>query len=408
MTIEHVVRDDLCAQCGTCAGVCPTDALRMRWTATHGWLPHLDESLCTDCGACEEVCPGPGYDYSADAWWRERNAGAPFRDFLGPHLGLWYGWASDPDTRYAGASGGVATALLAGMLEEDLVDTVVGVRMSPSTPLAAEPAFARTVDGLAEQRGSKYTTVAQGEALRVIRRTPGRYAFVGLPCHIQGLRLAQRRSRVLRERVTVAVGVFCGLNMLPLGTYVCARRGGLSARDAATLRSVGYRGPDWPGELRLIDRHGATHTRPYPEYCDAYFAAWVTARCRMCADALAEAADISLGDTWLERFYGSPGVSDLIARTPVGGRLIDRLAPDRLTLLEATPDEMVASQSETYQVKRPVLRGRTWLRRLTGRPVPSFPGLDVRPSSGEKLAGAKGAARESAYRALGILRYGRP
>lgn len=408
MAIEHVVEDGLCAQCGTCAGVCPTDALRMRWTLAGGWSPHLDETRCNQCGICEEVCPGTGFDYSADAWWRERNAGAPYGDFLGPYLGLWYGWASDPDTRYAGASGGVATALLQGMLEDDLVDAVVGVRMSPSIPLAAEPSIVRTVAGLAEQRGSKYTTVAQGEALRVIRQTPGRYAFVGLPCHIQGLRLAQRRSRVLRERVTVAVGIFCGLTMLPMGTYVCARRCGLSAEDATTLRWVGYRGPDWPGELRLVDRRGVTRTRAFPDYYDAYFAAWITARCRMCADALAETADISLGDTWLERYYGSPGVSDLIARTPAGAALVERLAPGRLELTVAAPGEMVASQSETYEVKRPVLRGRTWLRRAAGRPVPDFPGLDLRPSLGDKIAGVTGAARESAYRALGILRYRRP
>jgi coenzyme F420 hydrogenase subunit beta len=402
MTIEHVVREGLCTQCGTCAGVCPQDALRMRWTLRDGWLPEIDHARCTDCGACDEVCPGEGFDYGCGAWWRERNGDAPFRDFLGPYRGLWYGWASDPDTRFAGASGGIATALLQGALEQGDVDAVIGVRMSRATPLAAEPAIARSTAGVAALRGSKYSMVAVGEALREVRASPGRYAFVGLPCHIQGLRLAQRRSRVLRERIPLTVGVFCGFNMLPRATCAAARRIGV---DPAELTMVGYRGPDWPGELRLHTRSGALHTASFADYYDRYIAAWIQPRCRTCADALVEPADIALGDTWLERFYGSPGVSDLIARTSVGYDLIERLTPAHLTLMEASPEEMVASQSATYRVKRPVLRGRTWLRRLGGRAVPEFPGLQLAPSTSDKLAGIRDLLTEAAYRRLGDLRY---
>lgn len=402
MTIEHVVRDGLCTQCGTCAGVCPQDALRMRWTLRHGWLPRFSGDRCNDCGACEEVCAGGGFDFSPRAWWRERNDGAPFRDFLGPHSGLWFGWANDPETRYAGASGGVATALLQGALDDGDIDVVVGVRMSPENPLAAVPALARSADEIADLRGSKYSMVAVGEALRVVRAVPGRYLFVGLPCHIQGLRLAQRRSRVLRERVVLSVGLFCGPNLLPVATVVAARRADV---DPAEITAVTYRGPDWPGGLRLHTHSGAVRAVPLDDYYDRYVAAWIPTRCHMCADALAEAADISLGDTWLERFYGSPGVSDVIARTPTGQELIERLTPRRLTLMEASPEDMVASQAETYRLKRPVLRGRIRLRRTAGRHIPDYPGLGLHATLGDKYFGVKDLLAEFAYRRLGELRY---
>jgi len=398
MSIAHVVEEGLCTQCGTCAGVCPHDALRMRWTLREGWLPHLDPEGCNECGACEEVCPGEGFDFAQDAWWRQRNDGAPFRDFLGPHQGLWFGWSADPDTRYAGASGGVATTLLQRALADGDVDAVIGVRMNAENPLMAEPAVVRSAADVAALRGSKYSMVAVGEALRVVRASPGRYAFVGLPCHIQGLRLAQRRSRLLRERVPLAVGIFCGPNLLPAATWVAALRAGV---DPAGLVAVSYRGPDWPGGLRLQTRDGVVGTVPLDDYYDDYVSAWIPARCHVCADALAEAADISLGDTWLERYYGSPGVSDVIARTPVGRELIDRLAPEWLTLTEASPREMVDSQTETYRLKRPILRGRLWLRQLAGRAAPRYPGLDLGASPSDRVAGIRSLVREAAYRRLG-------
>ena len=92
-------------------------------------------------------------------------------------------------------------------------------------------------------------------------------------------------------------------------------------------------------------------------------------------------------------------------RTKAGRRLIDQVTPDWLTLSEATPDEMVASQRETYHVKRDVMRGRLWLRRKAGRAAPSYPGLDLEPSLAHKLAGIKDLAKEAAYKNAGRLRY---
>ena len=66
---------------------------------------------------------------------------------------------------------------------------------------------------------------------------------------------------------------------------------------------------------------------------------------------------------------------------------------------------MVASQSETYRVKRDVLRGRLALRAAAGRPVPAYPGLDLRAGARDTLLGAFDAGRELLYRRLADRRY---
>lgn len=401
MNVQRVYDDGLCMQCGTCAALCTPRAIRLEWDVRVGYRLTVDEARCDDCGACVDVCPGPGLDFAAGAWWRERNEGAPSRDYLGPWRQLWFGWAADPSIRHAGASGGVATALLGGALEQDLVDAVVAVGTAPSNPLEAVGVVCRTGVEVAACRGSKYNVAAVNTVLRRVLDEPARYALVGLPCHVQGLRLAQRRSRRLRERVVLSLGIFCGLTNEPRATEIVARRAGL---DPAELRAVSYRGPGWPGGLRLETRDGRVRRRDFPDYFDRYFWAHMPPRCRICPDSLAELADISVGDAWLERFTGSDGVNDVVVRTPAGERLMAELA-ERVTLIEADADDIVASQAETYRLEREIGLGRLWLRSLAGKPLPSYPGLATSVTPRQRLLGLADAAQERLYRLLADRRY---
>jgi len=401
MNVEHIVSDGLCMQCGTCAGTCPRDAVHMEWGLSYGWLPRVAGERCDDCAACLAVCPAGGIDFSPQAWWRQRNEGALALDFLGPWRGLWFGWAADAETRHAGASGGVATAILAGALRDGLIDAAVVARVCPGNALAIEPVVAHSAEEIAVCRGSKYNMVAMNEALGIVLREPGRYAFAGLPCHVQGLRLAQRRYRRLRERVVLSLGIFCGWSSQPRATELAALRMGVRPDDLVDVR---YRGPGWPGGMRLTTRSGEGTERPYPDYFDRTMMAFTPPRCRLCPDGLAELADLSVGDAWLERFEGSPGVSDLIARTPAGAALIERLAPGHLTLIQATPGEVLHSQRETHRLKRTVCRGRLWTRSLGSRSQPQYPGLRLRAGAADRLAGAWDAADEAVHRVAGGIR----
>jgi len=97
-------------------------------------------------------------------------------------------------------------------------------------------------------------------------------------------------------------------------------------------------------------------------------------------------------------------MSDIVVRTPAGERLLEDAA-GRLVLQPSSPEEMVASQKETYRVKRNVCRGRLWLHSLAGRPMPDYPGLALRASASERLGGVADAAHEHLFRLLADRRY---
>jgi ferredoxin len=49
--MAHVISDE-CLACGTCAGVCPTEAI----SEGDGKFV-IDPNVCIDCGTCVDECP---------------------------------------------------------------------------------------------------------------------------------------------------------------------------------------------------------------------------------------------------------------------------------------------------------------------------------------------------------------
>ena len=47
---NYIVKQDLCIGCGSCASVCPTDAVKIDYTA------YIDSNECIFCGSCFWAC----------------------------------------------------------------------------------------------------------------------------------------------------------------------------------------------------------------------------------------------------------------------------------------------------------------------------------------------------------------
>ena len=170
LTIEPVVKRKLCTGCGTCAGICPRDAIEMTVHARKGChVPRLDRKRCTRCGLCHRACPGHSVDFES---FNSKLFGEIPEDVaLGRYLGCYIGHANDRSVRRDCASGGLVSSLLIFALEEDLIDGALVTRMREDNPLRPEPFIARTRDEILSAAGSKYCPVATGTALKEILRT---------------------------------------------------------------------------------------------------------------------------------------------------------------------------------------------------------------------------------------------
>jgi coenzyme F420 hydrogenase subunit beta len=369
INVERVYNTGLCTQCGTCAALCPNSAITMEWDGSSGYCLSVDGDLCHNCGLCYKICPGHEVNfqqlsnrflgYGTDNW------------RIGRYISIYSGYTIEKNLRWEAASGGIVTALLIAALKNGEIDGAVVTRMNPESPLEPLTSLATTEEEIFEARGSKYCPVASNLILRDVLYSDGKYAVVGLPCHIQGLRKAQTHNRKLREKVAFVISIFCGLNMSPTGTQVMLHRYGISDEDITQIR---YRGAGWPGGVKVELRDGQTHFEPYRGYFDGHFMAYEMHRCNLCTDSFGELADISCGDAWLPEFTDSDdqGTSVVVVRSERGNEFLSSLSPGLLALNPLSIDKAEQSQRKALMWKKDWLHAKLSLSRLVGNEIPNY------------------------------------
>ena len=131
--IRDVAERHLCTGCGACAYMQP-EAIRMVEDLAQGRRPVVAEGVET--GEALKACPGHQleHDYDPDQPGLLRELETDW----GPALQLWDGFASDPEIRWKGSSGGAATALALFALEEQGF-TVAGDPIAAASSVYAAP-----------------------------------------------------------------------------------------------------------------------------------------------------------------------------------------------------------------------------------------------------------------------------
>lgn len=349
-TIGEVVKGGLCTGCGTCVGTCPMDAIEMVIEHKKGiYIPQLDEEKCNQCGLCFEVCPGHAVDFkqlNLEIFGKEPN------DILiGNYLNCYIGHATDYNIRYNSSSGGLVTALLIYALEEQMIDGALVTRMKRDRPLEPEPFIARTKDEIIEAAKSKYCPVPANIALKeILKAKEGeRFAVVGLPCHIHGIRKAGTANKRLKEKIALHLGLFC--NHVPnfWGTKLLLRK--LRVNDGDIVK-LDYRGGGRPGYMKISKRDGEILLPDYWGFVGSYF--FFPSRCLMCDDATNELADISFGDAWL------PGLSDdktgkslVISRHEMGEGILRAMkSKNKIELIQVSAERVIHSQRGVLYLKK--------------------------------------------------------
>lgn len=369
VTIELVVKRRLCTGCGTCAGVCPHGAVEMVVDRKKGcYVPRVDKSLCKRCSLCYQACPGHGVDFES---FNETLFGEVPEDVaLGRYLDCYVGHARDGKVRHDCSSGGLVSALLIFALEEGLIDGALVTRMRRDDPLRPEPFLAKTKDEILSAAGSKYCPAAAGAALREILQRRGRFAVVGLPCHIQGIRKAEQHVPKLRERIRYRIAIPCSLNFSFRGTERFLEKRGIAP---SAVEEIQYRGRGWPGSVLIRLADGTERTVPYPE-CYRELGPHSLRRCTLCSDMLGELSDLTCGDAWIPEIVRTDkaGASFVVSRTPEGEALLeDAASKNAVELSELDVQKLLASQGHALFKKRK-LKARMRMFRWTGRSVPTY------------------------------------
>ncbi|RLG32839.1 hypothetical protein DRN97_06420 [Methanosarcinales archaeon] len=269
---------DDCIGCGSCALVCPTEAIRME----------------------KNIYPITGEDIREI---EDRFLEGERDEELGVYRELVAGKAS-----VQGQDGGMVTSLLISGLENKFFDAVLVVQREDG--YKAKAVVVEDVEGIKSARGTKYLRVPMMSKLEeALKEEKRRIAVVGTPCEVRAVRKIQQQWDLEQE--------FPGTEITLLGLF-CFESFDYEGLKEDTKRKFGVDLDK--AEKTQITRGKYIVTANGKDYsCDVRaFEDVVREGCSFCDDFVSRLADISIGSV------GSPdGYSTVIVRSDRGKRLLD-------------------------------------------------------------------------------------
>ena len=236
-TVKDIRAWRLCVGCGACAYICPKKQIELVDVIDEGIRPIVKGISCGSCKDCVEVCPG------------YRTSHVPFDGSLGsieelqkgwgPILEIWEGYASDPEVRYSGSSGGLASAIALYCLVNKGWDGILHAGVNPRKPWENMTVFSRNRSDIISQTGSRYSPASPCDGLAQIESATGPCMFIGKGCDVAGLRKSQELRSEVEKNTGVVLGIFCAGTPSTRGTIELFEKLNV---EAEKIREVRYRG----------------------------------------------------------------------------------------------------------------------------------------------------------------------
>lgn len=357
---SKVVDKGLCIGCGFCTAANVGKGVRaveMRYSSDHDhFVPSVSSGEVV--GDPEVVCPGSKMDMVATAM--QVYGRQPADAWLGEHRHVAAAFATSDEIRSVAASGGVTTALLKYLFDENAIDVAYAV-VSDGSPYTRAGKVIREARELSMIHGSVYQPASFGDELQALLEGNERFAFVGLPCEIAAFELLKQKWPNLRQRHVLSVGLFCGGINRFAGINYYLQKFGVSLQNA---KSIDYRYGAWPGKIRLvqdnkksveISRIRGNSRWNILRYVVGFQGYWMLPRCRICPDQISDFADIAVGDPHLPRFRAQKGLgfSAVVTRSERGDQWYKKaLLSGVLEEQYLTREELIESQGYTLDNRR--------------------------------------------------------
>lgn len=369
--IKKVIDSNICTGCATCVGVCPNKALRIEVTPDCKYIPKLTNNNCKECYLCTQVCPACNENF------KELNKfifnKIPKYNLLGNYINCYLGYSVNSKIRWSTTSGGLITSLLLFLLKKRLIDGALLTRADKKKPLIAEPFIARTKKEILLAMGSKYVPVPLNQLLDKIISENGKFAVVGLPCHIQGIRRAELKVPGLQDKIAYHLGIVCSHTVSFIGVEYILNKMGISLNEVSKLK---YRGDGWPSGIKILLKNGdqkylSNQDSLWSQIFGGYF--FAPYYCTLCNDDLNEYSDISFADAWINRIMkkDNKGTSIMITRTSYGEDLIkEAILNSEIKVTPLKEKDLIKSQLWPLLFKKRNIKARIRLLNIFRKTIP--------------------------------------
>jgi len=364
-TVIEIADAGYCSGCGVCAGVCPSEALRIDFNKYGELRPYINEILCNSCGICLKVCPFSDESENEDKLGEflfSNIQGIKHDQYLGYFKNNYVGYSNSEQIRLSSASGGITTHLLINLLDQKIVDYVACVLPNNSKyPHIFSYQLLNDSNDVVKGSKSVYFPVEASQIIRkIIKIKTAKIAFVGLPCTIKAVRNAIKCLPGKFKGIEIIFfGLTCGgMRSKAYSEYILKKNSGIPEN----ISSITYREKKKYGKSNEKGYHfewlnNENHMESllcwdHKKYWgDQYFK---LNSCQFCDDIFAELADICLMDAWLPEFIEDwQGNNLVITRNNELNKLVKQLKNNEtLSINEIEKEKVIQSQIDTIYYKK--------------------------------------------------------
>lgn len=380
--VNNVVNNNLCIGCGVCTAVCPTDSLTIKLNPKGTFEPHLNPDNCDDNGICLKVCPFNPFPEQHVKTEDEIIKQVSYEKeqlnktkYFGHYSSLSVGYAKK--YRENSSSGGIASWLLKKLICENKVDHVIAtIGENPNNGKHFKYAILSNEEDIDLSCKTKYYPIEAGDVLRLSLEKKGKYAFIGLPCTIKAIRLAQLENPKKWAHIKYTISIFCGGLKSTFFTEYLSSKLDVPHNEINSpkyrLKNVDSTAGDY--SFSCIKK-GETSPRilPMKQVGDMWGTGYFKPNaCDFCEDYSGELADISLGDAWIPPYSNDgKGHSLIITRTSETKKiLLEGQKTEQLYLEKISERQAAMSQEGNYNHRRIGLSYRLKWAKSKNRIIP--------------------------------------
>ena len=371
--VNDIVAHRLCLGCGVCFFLCPEERIRLVDVQDDGIRPVVQPGGCSDCDICLKACPGIQVSAPYQTIKKEQSKGHLSKEW-GAFDEIWEGYATNPEIRFKGSSGGICTALSLYCLEHGIAGGVLHIGSDLEKPWKNKTYRSTTREELIVRTGSRYSPASPCDGLKRIEGSEDASIFIGKPCDVTGLQMVQKLKPELARKMALSIGFFCAGTPATKGTIDLLK---LYNIDYTLIHGLRYRGMGWPGmaTAHFKDRDRDPFCLPY-KYSWKFLQKYRPFRCFLCPDITSELADISVGDPWYrEMGKGEIGRSLVLVRTENGRKIFQKALEQKYIAAEQVDPCLIYSSQKNLLEKRQAIWGRLVALKILGIPSPKFDGF---------------------------------
>lgn len=295
---------------------------------------------------------------------------------IGYYKSLYIGHVVEGEYRQNASSGGIGTWIFKELFEKGLIDGIIHVKedRSSSDKLFSYQ-ISRSIDEIKDGAKTKYYPVELSEVLKIVKDTPGKYAVIGIPSFIYGLRLLAKKDSIIGERIRYMVGLVCGHQKSSTFADFLGWQLGFKPGDITYInfrkKLEGRKSSDYGIEVHgYIDGKYEEKISPISEllgqdWGQGWFKVFAS---DYTDDVFNETADLVLGDAWLPEYTEDSGGNNIIiVRNPLIENILkDAIINNRIKLDKVNADKIFQSQISHYKHTYEELPYRLYKRDIEG------------------------------------------